>query len=84
MSIDELVADPSSSDADEHAYRRSVEPTDGEARPIASAEHLGADRFDDLKARIAELDAIAWNLPGRRRALLAPPDSTWPSSGDAA
>jgi hypothetical protein len=48
-------------------------------RPIAPADPRGHELLEDLKARVAELDAIAWNLPVRRTALLAPPDRFWPA-----
>jgi hypothetical protein len=84
MSVDERASEASPSDGDEHAHRRHVDAIAHEDRPIAPAGPQGAELFDELRARIAELDAIAWNLPERRRDLLAPPDSAWPPVADDA
>ena len=46
--------------------------------PIAPADPDGAALADDLRSRVAELDAIAWNLPSRGDDLLLPPDAAWP------
>ena len=60
------------------AVDRSVDPAAREDRPFAPADPRGHELFEELEARVAELDAIAWNLPARRDDLLAPPDSAWP------
>jgi hypothetical protein len=39
-------------------------------RPPNDADPPGASIAEELVGRIAELDAIAWNLPGGRRELL--------------
>ena len=47
--------------------------------PIAPGSPEGSDLLEDLQIRIAELDAIAWNLPGRDGDLVLPPDASWPA-----
>jgi hypothetical protein len=61
------------------AVEPSVEPAAHGDRPIAPADPRGHELFAELQARVAELDAIAWNLPGRD-GLLAPPDTAWPTA----
>ncbi len=80
MSLDERAGgNGPTAEAAPTADAHTAEPALGD-RPIAPADHQGHELFDDLKLRVAELDAIAWNLPGRREDLLEPPDSSWPAA----
>ena len=54
---------------------------DGEPAREAAAEGVGQSDAE-ASNRIAELDAIAWNIP-RPRVALRPPEDTW-SAEDAA
>jgi hypothetical protein len=51
------------------------EPSARPDRPIAPADPGGHDLVEDLNARVAELDAIAWNLPSRSEELLTTDDA---------
>lgn len=64
----------------------SVDGTTGSEAPLADAVEAATPRLEpgagstrssgvpDLPVDVAELDAIAWNLPGRRRELIVPDD----------
>jgi hypothetical protein len=56
----------------EPAETLAVEPQADEDRTTAPADPRGARMLDDLTARIAELDSVAWNIPTRRRDPRAP------------
>lgn len=79
MSIDERAGGPSSHSSIAPPESLVVEPDAREDRPTAPADPRGTDLFQDMRARVAELDAIAWNLPSRGRDLVLPPDDVWPA-----
>jgi hypothetical protein len=80
MSLDQRAGGHGAKDDAVPAGAPAVEPAARGDRPIAPADPRGHELLLDLRLRLAELDAIAWNLPGRRQELLAPPDSAWPEA----
>lgn len=67
--------------ARERAPQHPVAVTPGD-QLLARAEPRKGDVLVDLPERIAELDAIAWNLPRRRPGSVAS-DAVWPADSAA-
>ena len=78
MSIDERAGAPSLPISEATpGGSLTVVPAAHEDRPIAPADPRGHELLEDVKARLTELDAIAWNLRGRRAELLG---TSWPAT----
>jgi hypothetical protein len=73
MTTDERAGGPGSRQPPiEPAETFAVETQADEDRPTAPDDPRGTRMLDDLTERIAELDAVAWNIPTRRRGSRAP------------
>ena len=76
MSVDESSGRDPAGGSRPHYVDEPLPPRD---RPIAPDGPEESALLDDLQARIAHLDAIAWNLPARQADLYLPPEAAWPA-----